>query len=54
MKKLLIISNILFLLVIVWQDWRIQDVKRDADMAWEHRDFWHNECAHWKIYGKGT
>lgn len=53
MKKLLAVVTFL-LLIIFWQNWRIDDAKRDADIAWDQCDFWHKECAHWKIYGRGS
>lgn len=54
MKKLSILLNIFLLIVVAWQNWRIDDIKKDADWAYHNSEFWHDECAHWKIYGKGT
>ena len=53
MKKFLISLNVFFLLIIVWQRWLIDDTQRRCDFAYECKNFWHEECAHWKIHGKG-
>jgi hypothetical protein len=54
MKRFSIILNCVLLLLCTWQQWAIQDTKTFLNYAQESSDFWHKECAHWKIHGKGT
>ncbi len=54
MKRFSIILNVILLIFIAWQAWTIGDVETQRDMFHNHSNYWHNECAHWKIHGKGT
>lgn len=52
MRKIFFCLNVFLLIIILWQNWRIDDIARDRDYAYDSSEFWHKECAHWKIYGK--
>ena len=53
MKNYLIVLSAILFMIIIKQYWHIEEL--DTKIFFLHRDkeFWQDECAHYKIYGKG-
>ena len=51
MKKFLIGLNVFLLLIIFWQNWRIDDIENFSEMRLKDSEFWHGKYIHQKIHG---
>jgi hypothetical protein len=52
MKKFLIFTNVLLLIVAIWQNWRIDDEKKFTEYYRKNVEFYHDKYINLKIHGK--